>query len=118
MRTIQMVPVADLVKALDSSVDNWDCLSMNEVWEEKTYDIVPAFRRSIKRHGIKMPVCVRVLDGIWTMGNGHHRVVVAMELGIDIPVVFVDDIDSWDYMCEDITCSARYVGSDGHRDRS
>lgn len=59
------------------------------VLDWKLEECAPEFIESIQKIGIKTPVAI--LDG--NIMNGHHRIAVALFLGIDIPV---DIYDSWE----------------------
>ena len=119
MPIIQTVNPTDLLAALDSSVDNiyscpceWDSMSEcecpSDAWkamlmEEKLDDCAEHFINSVKSEGIHNPICVVIgKRGEWTMGNGHHRLALSINLMLEeIPVVFNDD--DGDYMMEHVT---------------
>lgn len=70
--------------------------------DEKLEDCGDYFIEDVKERGIQNPVCVRIEpNGEWTMGNGHHRLALSLNLMLDeLLVVFSEDCD---YMMEEIT---------------
>lgn len=52
----------------------------------------PAIMRAINRYGFTDPICITVKGSeTWELGNGHHRLSLAILLGLDeIPVDFSD----------------------------
>ena len=77
----------------------------------KLQECTKKFRKSCAK-GIKSPICIEVAqDGSWWQGNGHHRLIVALEDKHEsIPVVFSFD---GDYMHEETTENDRFPESDG-----
>ena len=103
---IQMlVPAWDLHSALDDSVDAPCGVDEEYLWEDKLYDSLH-YRKDLADEilagGQKAPICVLIdYDGKWIMGNGHHRMALAIAAELDIIVLFNDEDD--DYMVEHIT---------------
>lgn len=98
---VMMVPVLDLINALDDAVDmgfgDWQ-----ELFTRKYNDCSERFIKSVLTEGVQAPICVRVSRNTWEQGNGHHRLSVMFRdnpLG-EIPVVFSE---TYDYMMDDIT---------------
>lgn len=93
---IKMVSVSEIMRNLTDSADNYS-LSTVYGWfwmlENKLSDSqTPSIIRAIEEFGFLDPICItKGFDG-WRLGNGHHRLCIAIMLGIDeIPV----DFSSW-----------------------
>lgn len=90
-----MVPVSEILRKVQRTMD---CYSPGDRWDEwfrmienKTFDSqTPAIIRAIETHGFTDPVCIQEHgENNWYFGNGHHRLSVAILLGLDeIPVDF------------------------------
>lgn len=113
MMTIQMVKAKDLMPKLNSCLDKEPWESKQKLMERKANECSPKFVKHIQKHGVIAPVVVMV-DSYpsgrkrWSLGNGHHRFATALVLDIEIPVLFVDDNDAWDYMHCDVSASQDY----------
>lgn len=98
---VMMVPVLDLITALDDSVD----MSFGEwmgLFDRKMNDCSERFIESILNDGVQAPICVMVENGRWIQGNGNHRLTVMFRhdpFG-EVPVVFSE---TRDYMMCDVT---------------
>lgn len=97
-----MVPVLDLITALDDSVDmGWG--DWTELFTRKMADCSDRFIESILTEGVQAPICVRIAPGNkWEQGNGNHRLSVMFRhdpFG-EVPVVFSE---TYDYMMDDVT---------------
>lgn len=95
---IREVAVSEILRRVVDSYDNYP-LHTVEGWQEmiatKGGDRqIPSIIRAIQEHGFLDPICIEEFptSGEWCLGNGHHRLVVAILLGLDsIPV----DFSSW-----------------------
>jgi hypothetical protein len=65
---------------------------------------VKSIHDSILRHGFNVPICVNRIPGGWQLGNGHHRMCLAILMCLDSILVLFDDNDE-DYMHSDVTQS-------------
>lgn len=74
--------------------------------EEKLDECGEEFVQSILRDGIQMPVGMAIGNGV-LFGNGHHRLAVAVEYGLPVPVIF----DQHHAYLDDWTESRRYPNS-------
>lgn len=89
------VAVSEILKKVVASYDQYP-LHTVEGWQQmiatKGGDAqIPSIIRAIEEYGFLDPICIEVFDntGSWCLGNGHHRLVVAILLGLDtIPVDF------------------------------
>jgi hypothetical protein len=103
--TTYMMKVTDLMKYVTYSIDvddlvdvyDWQGLILNKAEDESLWALVDLIQENV----FTTPICVaRDADG-WMLGNGHHRLVAAILLGLDeIPVIFsgVDADGNIDYM--------------------
>lgn len=92
---IRMVSISELLRNLKFSADDYYLCSVSgwfEMLEEKlSHRQVPPIIRAIEEFGFLDPICVTKDDSGWELGNGHHRLSVAIMLGLDqIPVDFSD----------------------------
>jgi ParB-like nuclease family protein len=95
MTDIEMVSVAELLKKITSTADGFfpgdDGSEWFRMMEYKGGEVqTPAIIRAIERYGFTDPICITAQsDNNWELGNGHHRLVIAILLGLDeIPVDF------------------------------
>lgn len=75
---------------------------------EEVYDMklraTRHLRSSVAEHGVKRPIVLMsdYIEGFVTIGNGHHRSVLANELDLIVPVVWTtDDVHAVDYLGHD-----------------
>jgi hypothetical protein len=54
------------------------------------------FKRDVKKNGIVTPVTLKYENGILAVWNGHHRLALAYNLGIPLPVFIAKDTNPWD----------------------
>lgn len=101
----------EVISFLTDSTDypNWDCLNTDAlpIWREHLieylYDLSqePGVVESIKTYGILIPILVRIHDR-WSskkaghnrellIANGHHRLAMALEHGLRVPVLWEDN---------------------------
>lgn len=96
--TIKMVAVTEILTRVASTADGysvqdgaheWFRLMWNKLRDSQT----PAIIRAIEEQGFTDPICIEEDYGnTWRLGNGHHRLAIAILLGLDeIPV----DFSSW-----------------------
>ncbi len=97
MTAIEMVPVATLLKNISYTADRYRVGNSVQEWfrmlREKMDDWqTPAIIRAIETQGFTDPICItKISENDWELGNGHHRLCVAILLGLDkIPVDFSD----------------------------
>jgi hypothetical protein len=120
---IQEVNVLDLIRALEGSVDcvtNWEAGGFSEMVEGKLESV---WRYGQANYGDLMDnfstaqaypivVCVNgsseyLPDSKWVMGNGNHRLSIAIATCAEtVLVAFNDDPD--DYMCGDFSSASGY----------
>lgn len=92
---IKMVSVTEIMRNLRDSADNYhftDVRGWFWMMECKLADYqTPSIIRAIEEFGFLDPICItKEFDG-WRLGNGHHRLAIAIMLGLDeIPVDFSD----------------------------
>lgn len=115
---VMLIPVIDLMLALDDSVDNWGCngtiygddcewhVCECEGWvclqRGKLSDCGPTFIDSIVNKGVQAPIVVQINDGgRWVQGNGNHRLSAMLKYDPygEVPVLFSED----DYMRTDVS---------------
>jgi hypothetical protein len=93
----EMVKVAEIVENATSSVDfgefdgsvrSWKTLLMYKLGDRQ----VPALIRAIQTEGFNVPIYLDRDDpDEWIIGNGHHRLSVAILLGMDeVPVTDIE----------------------------
>lgn len=88
---LQLMNASDLVAALDASVDDYCDSSPVEVMDRKLGEVGSDFYASVAQYGVLAPIEVGIDYNGWTMGNGHHRLAVAADIGLDdVPVMFID----------------------------
>lgn len=84
----EWVKVSDVMKQItefgDFINDNvgpqeWFDMMTEKLRERQT----PAIIRSIEENGFNKPIILRDLYGPWTLANGHHRLAIAILLGLD-----------------------------------
>jgi hypothetical protein len=77
------------IDGFDGSVKSWKTLlkvKLSDFW-------VPALIREIQAKGFKVPIHLdKYTPGSWDLGNGHHRLAVAILLGLDE----VPTTENWD----------------------
>lgn len=98
---VMLVPVLDLIAALDGSVDMFGD-DWRGLFDRKVADCSERFIESILTEGVQAPICVRVEKDFWEQGNGNHRLSVMFQhdpFG-EIPVVFSE---TREYMMTEIT---------------
>lgn len=122
MRTIQMVNAHLLFKKINACIDQEPRQSRPALMRQKLSECAPAFIESIEVEGVIAPVVVMVESDHrnrprWTLGNGHHRFAVALDLNIEIPVVFLDGEDAYDYMSTDVSTSTEHPNFWGKKSR-
>lgn len=124
VETVTNVSIEWILKNVNASVDGysvcnskhgkhtWECSTECE-WEVEWGDLVEYkfddtdsdTLDSIMRHGIRNPICLQYgAHGVdrFRQGNGHHRLAIAIMLGLDsIPVVF--SFNRFEYMMGWIT---------------
>lgn len=92
---MKMVSVAEILKKVTCTADcyfvgegphEWFRLIQSKMYDRQT----PAIIRAIQNDGFNVPICIEVMPGnVWRLGNGHHRLAIAILLGLDfIPVDF------------------------------
>jgi ParB-like nuclease family protein len=93
---VKMMSVAELLRKLKESADCYN-LESTQGWfymlESKLADPqTPSIIRAIEEFGFLDPICITKEYAGWKLGNGHHRLAIAIMLGLDeIPV----DFSSW-----------------------
>lgn len=100
--TIKMVAVAEILRRVTDTADcyavgrgpgEWLHMIASKMADSQT----PAIIRAIEDNGFTDPICIEDdydynNNRIWRLGNGHHRLAIAILLGLDeIPV----DFSSW-----------------------
>lgn len=103
---VEMVSVEWIMNNATNSVDGYnDSVGVDyvEMMQSKARDAYfPALVSVIMEEGFRIPiVLVKNYSGhAVTHGNGHHRMIAAILLGLDsIPVYWSDWLESGDYMC-------------------
>ncbi len=96
---IKNVTIPRLMRNLKTTADGYRLSEGPDEWfrmlEQKLSDRqTPSIIRAIQARGFIDPICVTVDDydkNFWELGNGHHRLCVAIMLGMyKIPVDFSD----------------------------
>jgi hypothetical protein len=111
---IKMVSVSDLLEKISFTADQyWVSDGPHEWFRMFRYKLAdrqtPAIIRAIERDGFTDPICITVFEnsGQWELGNGHHRLAIAILLGLDeIPV----DFSGW--YTPSSTTNERQISSD------
>jgi ParB-like nuclease family protein len=92
---MKMVAVSEILSKVYSTADGYDVGDGPHEWfrliGSKMQDRqTPAIIRAIQDNGFNVPICIEVYqDEYWKLGNGHHRLAIAILLGLDeIPVDF------------------------------
>lgn len=81
----------------DEILNDWascDLGDMGDLRADKFNDCSGYFIDDILRHGVRVPACLNLYGNGVYVGNGHHRLAVAVEYDLVLPVVF-DDRDIW-----------------------
>ncbi len=100
---LQMVDPCDIIAALDDSVDTYGAFDIASLMDEKLDDCGDWFIDEILDKGIQDPICIQIRSDGWVMGNGHHRLSIAIAALIPlIPVLFAE---KGGYMHSEITDS-------------
>jgi hypothetical protein len=96
----EMVKVKEIIKnatesgdfgEFDGSVRSWKMLLMHKLGDRQ----VPALIRAIQTEGFNVPIYLDRDDSDgWIIGNGHHRLSVAILLGMDEVPVTENEYDS------------------------
>lgn len=124
----QMVSGRDLYHALDTGIDSAH-QPFSHTMHEKYRECSKTFIDSLVEDGIQMPVLVSI-KGVnqhrseLILGNGHHRVAVANEHNLDVPVLFVRYVEirknrwsNWRDQCQyKLTSSPEYPSRSGRRE--
>jgi len=92
---MKMVAVTEILSKLYDTTDGYDVGDGPHEWfrliASKTQDPqTPAIIRAIEDEGFNVPICIEIKsETYWKLGNGHHRLSLAILLGLDeIPVDF------------------------------
>ncbi len=95
---MKMVSVTEILSKVTDTADyyhvgrgphEWFRLISNKMADPQT----PAIIRAIETQGFTAPICIEVRgENNWHLGNGHHRMAIAILTGMDaVPV----DFSSW-----------------------
>lgn len=100
--TVQMWNIADILHIVTESADFGEFEGSSSMWAyifaSKGGDAwTPALIERILEEGFTDPICIyRTETGGWGLGNGHHRLVAAVLLGLDeIPVLVSDTLEAY-----------------------
>jgi hypothetical protein len=92
---MKMVAISEILTKVKDTADGYYVGDGSYEWfrliGSKMQDVqTPAIIRAIDDEGFNVPICIEVLeDDYWKLGNGHHRLAIAILLGFDeIPVDF------------------------------
>lgn len=93
-----LIPVADVLDMLTPDDDETpDALYVRDVLDQKRHsEHYAGLLDEIRRDGIALPVMIRTFNGQPWLADGHHRVAVAVDLGLthlvwsDLPVELED----------------------------
>jgi ParB-like chromosome segregation protein Spo0J len=79
-----IIPVADvLAMATPDDDDTPDCYSVRDTLDHKRQsEHYAGLLDEIRRNGIELPIMIRTFHGTPWLVDGHHRVAVAIDLGI------------------------------------
>lgn len=86
---MRLVPVTEILQKVYETADEYYPEAGAREWlrmiKEKTFDPqTPAIIRAIERIGFIDPICIEDHGSLgWYLGNGHHRLAIAILLGLD-----------------------------------
>lgn len=84
------VPASELFEMVDHFWDSGDPgnleMSADELMNMKRLECGYLFVESVSEEGIHTPCSVSVEDGRLFFEDGHHRMALAIDLGLDIPI--------------------------------
>jgi hypothetical protein len=103
---------ADEIYRMWNTADLENRRDIEQVLEIKLKECTGVFIDNVLRNGVVAPVCVQFFGAspYPMMGNGHHRLAVAIDYDLPVPVIF----DERNYMLEDITDSWDHPRHDNH----
>jgi hypothetical protein len=83
----------EVYSKLVDSVDFGPHITDKELWYDRVFsECTQEFIDSILEEGVQAPIYVEVLDDDkWKMGNGHHRLCIAMKYDLELPLSVEDD---------------------------
>jgi hypothetical protein len=106
----------------DPHMCNHRCTNWTDLLEGKLDEVDDDFADSVRVFGIVNPVCFQLgysrpdhgLIETVRVGNGHHRLAIAIDLDVALPVVFASQDES--YMMSEITEREKLVSAnDGYQ---
>jgi len=114
---IQEVMVEDIVNNITTSVDChnlfWGERDLSSLMEDKFADSPNELIKEISSGNQKYPIVICTQGSIdpdiyeWCIGNGNHRLAIAIAAGIEsLMVVFSED--EYDYMLSDVSSGDEY----------
>lgn len=86
---MRLVSIVEIMEKVYETADEYYLEAGPREWlrmiKEKTYDQqTPAIIRAIERVGFIDPICIEDHGSLgWYLGNGHHRLAIAILLGLD-----------------------------------
>lgn len=112
VNAVSRVPLTEILRRVTRSIDftkqrfedpknMYGYVTVDELWRKwlhaKSRDLsFWPLVDTIMAEGFDVPVMIVEEEDGWVMGNGHHRIVVALWACIDeIPVYFADSVNSW-----------------------